>query len=127
MQAFRAFLYTFLFANNCLSLAELWCATSGFETVFLSFLHSRVTGQVAGFFEDRSVLRICLEQSAGDAVADRSGLSGVAASVYVDKNIKLICRICRNERLTNYNLQCLQTQIIIDISFIYGNFTCSRY
>ena len=59
-----------------LSLAELRSATSCFETVFLSFFHSGVTGQEAGLLEDGAQLGIVLEQSPGQAMTESAGLSG---------------------------------------------------
>ena len=58
------------------ALAELRCATSGFEAVFLSFFHSGVTGQEAGLLEDGAQLGIVLEQSPGQAMTESAGLSG---------------------------------------------------
>ena len=58
------------------ALGELRCATGGFETVLLSFLHSGVTGQEAGLLEDGAQLGIVLEQSAGQTMTESAGLSG---------------------------------------------------
>ena len=41
-----------------LSLAELRCATSGFEAVFLTLFHTWVTCKVSSFLENWSVLKI---------------------------------------------------------------------
>jgi len=59
------------------ALAELRSATSGFEAVFLTLFHSRVTGQQAGSLQGRTVAVLDLQQRTGDAVADRAG-SGAA-------------------------------------------------
>ena len=54
MAYFRAFLALL----SCrLSLAELRCATSCFETVFLSLFHTRISGQEACFLQNRSDTR----------------------------------------------------------------------
>ena len=45
------------------ALGELRCTASSLETVLLSFLHSRVTSEEAGFFElAAQVLAVVLEQ-----------------------------------------------------------------
>ena len=65
-----------LHKSDLLSLAELGCAACAFETVFLSFFHSGVTGQEAGLLEDGAQLGIVLEQSAGQTMTESAGLSG---------------------------------------------------
>ena len=61
MAYFRAFLALL----SCrLSLAELRCATSGFEAVFLTFLHTRIAGQEAFLLQSSTVLLVLLQQSA---------------------------------------------------------------
>ena len=60
-------------------------------------------------------------------MADRSCLSCVTTSVYVYDHIELIDCACRNERLANDNLERLKSEILVDVSFIYCDLTCSRY
>ena len=53
MAYFRAFLALL----SCrLSLAELRSATSGFEAVFLTLLHTRIAGQEASLLQNRTIL-----------------------------------------------------------------------
>ena len=53
MAYFRAFLALL----SCrLSLAELRCATSGFEAVLLALLHTRIAGQETGLLQDGAVV-----------------------------------------------------------------------
>ena len=66
-----------------LSLGELRRATGGLEAVFLTFLHSRVTGQQARFLQNGTeVLGVVLQQRARNTVADGAGLTGDAAAAY---------------------------------------------
>ena len=87
-----------------LTLAELRSATSCFETVFLTLFHTRISGEESGALQDRPVLSVCLQQSPCDAMTDRTGLSGIAAALDIDKDIKLAVILGRYERLTNDNL-----------------------
>lgn len=60
-------------------------------------------------------------------MADCSCLSCITASAYIHKNIKFVKCSCCYERLANNYFQCLETQIIVDISFINCDLACSRY
>ena len=53
-----------------LALGELRCATGGFETVLLSFLHSGVAGHEAGGLQSGTVLGVHDHQGTGNAVTD---------------------------------------------------------
>ena len=60
-------------------------------------------------------------------MTNRSGLTGETTAAYIHQNIELVCRLGRNQRLTDNELQCLKAKILIDISFIDRNLTCTRY
>ena len=60
MAYFRAFL---AFLSCRLSLAELGSATSGFETVLLTLLHTRIAGQEAGLLQNGAVFGVHQQQS----------------------------------------------------------------
>ena len=60
-------------------------------------------------------------------MTDRASLSCVTAAVNVYDNIEFVCCLSRNERLANNNLQCLKSEILVDVSFIDSDLTCSRY
>ena len=60
-------------------------------------------------------------------MTDSACLSCVSASLYVDQHVKLAVCLCCNEGLANDDLQCLQSEILVDISLIYCDLTCSRY
>ena len=124
MAYFRAFLALL----SCrLSLAELRSATSGFEAVFLTLFHSRITSQESCFFQNWSVVVVYSQKGTCNTVTDCSCLSCVSAAVNVYDHVKFISGLCSCQRLTNDNFQGLQTKILIDVSFIDGNFTSSRY
>ena len=63
-----------------LSLGELRSATSGLETVLLSFLHTRVTRQETCLLEQGLVGFVGEDERTGDAVTDRACLPGDAAA-----------------------------------------------
>ena len=69
--------------ETVLALAELRRATGGLEAVFLSLLHSRISGQESGLLQHGSVVRICMQQSSGDSMTDGACLSGETAAVNV--------------------------------------------
>ena len=56
-----------------------------------------------------------------------TSLSCVSATAYVYDNVKFISIICSNKRLTNDNFQSLKTQILVNVTFVDGDLTCSRY
>ena len=102
-----------------LALAELRSATSGFETVLLSFLHSRVTGEETGLLQrSAEVLGIVLEQSSGDTVADSTGLTGNTAACNAANDVELLFGTGENERLTNDRLEGIKAEIIVDIAVV---------
>ena len=91
MAYFRAFLALL----SCrLSLAELRCATSGFEAVLLSLLHSGVAGQEPGGLQSGAILGVHLQQGAADAVADGAGLAGDPAAGDGGGDIHLAQQVC---------------------------------
>ena len=65
------------------------------QTVFLTFFGSWVTSEVSFFLEDCSVcFCICDAEGSCDAVADCAGLTGVAAALDVDEDVKLVRCAC---------------------------------
>ena len=55
------------------ALAELRCATSGFEAVLLALLHTRIAGQETGLLQDGTVVLAGQQQGAGDPNAQANG------------------------------------------------------
>ena len=84
---------------------ELRSATSCFETVLLTFLHTRITGQEASLLQGSAQLRVELQQGAGQAVADRASLTGTATADNVDDNVELALVLSQNERAVGEQLQ----------------------
>ena len=107
-----------VFADNCLSLRKLRCTSRAFEAVFLTLFHARVTCEIAGFLEDRTILFVCLAQGAGDAVTDRACLACEAAAFDGDVDVELTGCVGRLERLTDDNFQCLKSKIIFDVTLV---------
>ena len=114
-------------ATEKLSLAELRSATSCLETVFLTLFHSRVTRQETSALQSRSVLSICLQQCSGNAVTNSTSLTGSTAALHIYQYVKLINVLSGNQGLTYDQLQGLQTEVFVDISFINGDLTSTRY
>ena len=59
-----------------LTFRELGCTAGFFEAVFFTFFHTRVTGEVAGFFEFGTGGWNFGGKGAGDSVADCASLTG---------------------------------------------------
>ena len=108
-----------------LALGELRCATGGFETVLLSFLHTWVTSEEACLLECRTERFVILEKSSGKTVADSACLTGYTATVYTAYDVELFCSVCESERLTNDELECVKTKVIVNISIVDCDFTCT--
>ena len=60
------------------ALAELGSATGGLQTVLLTLLHTRITGQETGSLQGGAVLGVDLQQGAGDTVVSMSTLPRVS-------------------------------------------------
>ena len=115
---FRAFL---AFLSCRLSLAELRCATSGFEAVLLTLLHTRIAGQEAFLLQSSTVLLVLLQQSAAQAVADSASLTGNTAAGNADDDIVLALQAQQDQRRTDDQLQGLQTEVVVDITIVDGD------
>ena len=63
-----------------LSLAELRCSTSCFETVFLTFFHTWVTSKESSSFKNWSVFSVCLKKGSCNTMSDGTSLSCVSAA-----------------------------------------------
>ena len=62
------------FGPTNLALGELGSTTGGLQTVLLTLLHARVTGQEASLLDRGLQIQINLHQSTGDAVTDGASL-----------------------------------------------------
>ena len=112
--------------RKCLCLGELVSTSCSLQAVLLSFLHSGVSGEVACALEHGTeVLGVVLEQSSGDTVTDRARLTGHAAAGDVADNVKAIGKTCQLEGLTDDNLECVKTEVIVDLSVVDDNLACS--
>ena len=104
-----------------LSLGELGRATSGFETVFLSFLHTRVSREEAGLLQEGAVRIVGEKELTGYAVTDRACLTGDAAALNVGNDVILADSIGNAERLVDNELEGFQTEIIVDVTTVDGD------
>ena len=77
------------------ALRELRCTTGSLQTVFLTFLHTRIAGQEAFLLQSSTVLLVLLQQSAAQAVADSASLTGNTAAGNADDDIVLASRPSR--------------------------------
>lgn len=109
------------FLRSRLSFAELGCASCGFETVLLAFLHSGVTGEEAGGLQGGAIALIHAQQGAGDAVTDGAGLSGDAAAADGGFDVHLADQTNGVQRLTDDELQGLKTEVIVDVAAVNGD------
>ena len=75
-----------------LTLGELACFSCFLETVFLTFFHSRVTGQKTCALQQFSVVSVYVEQCAADAMTDSTCLACTSAAFNVSNNV--ICGGC---------------------------------
>ena len=105
-----------------LSLGELGSATGCFETVFLPLLHPGVTGQEACLLEDRTIIGIDIEKSTGDTVTDSTGLTGIAAAVNINEDVKLAEGVGELEGSTNDHLEGFISKVIVEISLVDDDF-----
>ena len=105
------------------ALGELRCATGCFQTVLLSLLHSGVTGQETSGLQSSAEFRIDLKQGAGNAVTDCAGLTGNAAACNGADDVNGTQSLGSNQRLTNDQLQGVQTEILVNVTAIDGDGT----
>ena len=97
------------------------------QTVFLTFFGSWVTSEVSFFFEDCSVC-FCISdaEGSGDAVTDCAGLTGVAAALDVDEDVKLVRRACGNERLVDDLAHCVEREVVLKSALVDGDVAIAR-
>ena len=104
-----------------LSLGELACATSCLETVFLSFLHTRVSREEAGLLEEGAVRIVGEKERTGYAVTDRACLTGDTAALYVGNDVILAYSVGNAERLVDNELEGFKAEIIVDVTTVDGD------
>src|SRR5690606_37161065 len=82
-----------------LALAELEATTRASAAVLLALDGARVAGEIAGVLEGRAGLGVDLEDRAGDAEADRAGLTGQTAAPAGAPHVVLLAAIGSDQRL----------------------------
>ena len=119
-----AYFRAFLALLSCrLSLAELRCATSGFEAVLLTLLHTRIAGEEASGLQGGAELLIGQQQGAGHTVTDSAGLTGDAAAGDGGNDVHLAQLLGGSQGLTDQQLQGLQTEVLVDVTAVDGDRT----
>lgn len=88
------------------------------ETVFLTFFHSRIAGHEACRFKRGTIFGVRYDERSRDTVTDSSRLSGRTAASYVDRYVELIESSGQIEGLTDYELQGLESEVIVDASLV---------
>ena len=107
-----------------LSLGELRSAAGCLESVFLSFLHTRVACEESGLFEGGAEFRIGLQESSCNSVADGARLTGEAAAVYAADYVELADGVRDAERLIDDKLHSVESEIIVDIASVNCHDAC---
>ena len=104
-----------------LSLGELGSTTSCLETVLLSFLHTRVSGEEAGLLEKRTIGFVSEKKSAGYTVTDCTCLAGDTAAANVCNDVKLAGGFGYAEGLVDDELEGFKSEVIVDITTVDGD------
>ena len=106
-----------------LTLGELEAFAGAWLTGLLTFLHTRVTLDVASLLEGDAEFRIHLLQRAGDTMSNGSGLAGDATTIHVDRNVILVAQGDRDERGVGEFGKVLVREIVLKITTIGHEFT----
>src|SRR5437016_1884749 len=72
-----------------LSLRELEALARALLTVFLALFDAWVPGNQSGLLQSRPQISVVFDQSARDAVTNRTGLAGRTATGHIDQHVKL--------------------------------------
>src|SRR6476659_2609608 len=105
-----------------LALRKLEAFACTLLSVLLSFLDAWIARYETGVFEGRAQVSIILEQRAGDAVPNRTGLTCGAAAGDVDHQIKLARRFRQLQWLADDHAQCFVGEIALKRLAIYLDF-----
>ncbi len=106
-----------------LSLGELRSTTCCLESVLLSFLHTRVTGEKTCTLKNGSVVLVSGKERTSRTVADSACLTRETAALYGSNDIKLAHGLGSCERLIDDELEGLKTEIVINGTSVYGDNT----
>lgn len=110
-----------------LSLAELRGFSGLMKTVFLTFFGSWVAGEVSFFLEDCSVgFCICDAECSCDTVTDCACLTCEAAALDVDEDVKLVRRVCCDERLIDDELHRVEWEVFFKRTLVDDDVALAR-
>ena len=110
---------------SLLSLGELRSTTSALESVLLSFLHTRVSGEEACSLESGLVCFVSENESTGDTVSDSTCLSGETAALNGSDNVELACCACSAEGLGDDEVESVKTEVFFNGLAVNGDNTCA--
>ena len=108
-----------------LSLGELRSTTSALESVFLSFLHTRVTCKEACCLKGGLISFISCNESTSKTVTDCTCLTGDTTTVYKSDDVPLTFVTCSTKGLVNDKLKCFETEVCVDILAVDCNNACT--
>ena len=105
-----------------LTFGELRSTTCGFEAVLFTFFHSRVTSQETSGFQSCTIGRIYFQKSSCNTMTDCACLSADTAAGNICFDVDFVNRVGLNQRLTNDELQSIQSEVIVDITAVDHDF-----
>src|SRR5690606_9475718 len=114
------------FRNARLALGELEGTTCLGATVLLALDHAAVAGEEAALLEDAAQLRLEIGESLGDAVANRTGLAGKAATDDGCNDVVLVDAISGNDRLLQDHLKNRTCEILCAFLAVHGDLARTR-
>ena len=110
-----------------LTLGELARSSRLLESVFLSFLHSRVSGQETSCLQCRSVcFLISYAESSGNSVSQCSGLTSVTAAVYRSDHVELAFASSDFKRSLNLSLYDFLGKVVVERLLVYCDISVTR-
>src|SRR4051794_26404551 len=110
-----------------LALRVLRCLACSLQAVLLALLHPRIARQQAGLAEWQSVgFGIQLQQSPGDAVADRTGLSGDPPALDLDHHVEAALGPGHPERHPHLRLVDRVAEVLLERSAVDHDLALTR-
>ena len=89
------------------------------QSVFLTLFRTRITCEITFSLECCSVcFAVCDAERSCNAVTDCAGLTGVAAAVHVDIDVKLVGCACCNEGLVDDEFHRVKREILVESAFV---------
>src|SRR3990170_3443323 len=96
------------------------------EAVLLALLHPRVAGEEAGLAKGQAAFRIELEESTGEAVPDRAGLTRDPATLDLDDRVELALGSGDPERQADICLVDRVSEVLDERASVHDDLTLAR-